>query len=134
MSLKRIYIDHSMTHYFFESIVRELSRETGEEDAEATFYFLKDVDEFIMNNQQELVELTTSMMMEEINKTEYTRFIENKRDTIEMNALKQNGMAKNEIDEYRRDLVDIIISSAFELGGGRFIQNPNNSQNTNIDS
>jgi hypothetical protein len=69
---------------------------------------------FLADTQEDLERWTKLLATGDLTEKDFTWLVASKKDSAEMLALKQKGLAKVAVDQFTSGLVDIIVSTAIK--------------------
>ncbi|MCO4292643.1 hypothetical protein NF867_07205 [Solitalea sp. MAHUQ-68] len=75
----------------------------------------KDVKDFLAKSEEKLKRWTLLLTNNDINKDEFEVLVKGLKDGAEMKLLKQTGLAKVRIDEFKNSLINLITDTVFKF-------------------
>lgn len=78
-----------------------------------------DAREFLKRTEVELRQWTAQLARQELTPAEFEDLVRGQKDLAELHALTQKGIALAKLERFRRQLIDLVIGSAFRVFGGR---------------
>ena len=76
---------------------------------------LKDGTEFALKLEEDLKRWTAEYAIHEMTKNEFEFLVKSKKDLLEMEALKQEGLARTELNKLRNAIVDTVTGTAIKF-------------------
>ena len=98
-------------------IKKDLIKLTERFGDELKTQLLQDGEDFVKHIKDDLEHWTKQLANGELSREEYRWLLKSKKDLAAMEALKQQGLAKAKVDQYRVALLESIIGSAFSVIG-----------------
>jgi hypothetical protein len=76
---------------------------------------LQDGTKFAAKLEEDLKRWTAEYSIHEMTKEEFEFLVKSKKDLLEMEALKQEGLARTELNKLRNSIVDVVTGSAVKF-------------------
>lgn len=92
--------------------LKELAQTSWGEYKEAA---IQDGRSFVDKTRADLERWTKLLATGELSKEDFAWLVKGKEDLAELEALKLAGLAAAQLDQFRHDLVDTVIGTAFEV-------------------
>lgn len=80
-----------------------------------TSQLLKDGTAFALKLQEDLKKWIEDYSIHEMTKEEFQSLVKSKKDLLEMEALKQEGLAKTDINKLRNGIIEMVAETAIKF-------------------
>lgn len=122
----KIVRNHTFIKHYTEMLIHELSNYTDDMDTDLLKCLITDGSSFLLAIKKEIEQRTLDMMLTKLSPADFAGFIRSRQDQLEMKSLRKRGLIKTDIDRWRKNIIDSILSTALDLAGGRLILNTDN--------
>jgi hypothetical protein len=100
---------------FLETLKSDLAELAGNSFKKYKHQLLHDGTEFAKKLETDLKNWSAEYSIFEISKEEFEELVKSKKDLLEMEALKHEGLARTELNKLRNAIVEIVTGTAVKV-------------------
>ena len=100
---------------FLEELKKGLLKLAGDTFKKYSKQILNDGTDFAQKLEEDIKRWTAEYSIHEITKEEFEFLVKAKKDLLEMTALKQEGLARTELNKLRNAIVELVTGTAIKV-------------------